>query len=119
MPLKDKITEEFLLALKEAEKELSVMLFHKYSFLEKGPAYYVEYKRESSIVEFLFGPSDWDIEMIIYTSKGKFAFKDLLQDPDIMAWVNKNKYIQQNGRNLKAEMSWVMELLKFSLPIIE
>ena len=119
MILKDKLTEEFLLAVKEAEKELSEMQFHKSSFLEKGPAYYIEYKRESSIVEFLFGPSDWGIEMIVYTSKGKFAFGDLLQDPDISTWANNNRYVQESGRDLKKEILWFIELLKFSLPIIE
>jgi hypothetical protein len=119
MAVKDKLTEEFLVGIKEIESILFLLNFYPYSFEEKGPAYFIKYKRGGSIVEFLFGPSDWDIEIIIFTSKGKFAFKDLLQIPTIAEWVNNNKYKEVNGRNIKNELLWAVELLKTSLPIIE
>jgi hypothetical protein len=114
------LTEEFLNALNEIEVLLFSLLFSRHSFFEKGLAYFVEYKKESNTkVEFLFGPSDWGIEMIIYTSNGKYAGKDLLQIPEILKWVNDNKYKQENGRNLKNELIWFVELLKISLPHVE
>jgi hypothetical protein len=73
------LTEPFLDAIIEVEALLSIMLFRKKSFQEKGFAYFIEYKRNETIVLFLFGPSDWDVEMIINTPKKKYAFKDLLQ----------------------------------------
>jgi hypothetical protein len=120
MAVKDKLTEEFLEALNRIEIVLLSLLFKKHSFFEKGLAYYIEYIKENNTrVEFLFGPSDWNIEMIIYTSKGKFAFKDLLEIPDIQKWVNDNRYKQENGRNVKNELLWFVELLKVSLPLVE
>jgi hypothetical protein len=119
MAIKNKLTEDFLAGIKEIENILFLLNFSAYSFEEKGPAYFIKYKRENSIVEFLFGPSDWDVEIIIITSKGKFAFRDLLQISSIAEWVKNNTYKQVNGRNVKNELLWAVELLKISLPIIE
>jgi len=120
MAIKDKITDEFLKALYEIEIVLFTLHFTLHSFFEKGLAYYVEYRKENNTrIEFLFGPSDWDIEMIVYTSKGKFAFKDLLNIPEISRWVNNNKYQQEGERNVKNELLWFIKLLKFSLPIVD
>lgn len=116
----NKLNEEFSKALDEIELVLFVLLFKRHSFFEKGEASFVEYRKENDIrLEFLFGPSDWDIEMIIYSSKGKYAFKDLLTIPEINKWVINNKYKQENGRNLKNELLWFVELLKVSLPVVE
>jgi len=95
------------------------MQFERDSFIEKGFAYFAKYKKGDCIVEFLFGPAEYQVEMIIYTSNGKFAFKDLLQIPVINEWVNSNRYKQRNGRNVKDELFWFIELLKYSLPIVE
>ncbi len=115
-----KLTEEFLKALNEMEVVLLSLLFKRHSLFEKGLAYYIEYRKENNArVEFLFGPSDWDIEMIIYTSKGRFAFKDLLSIPEINRWVNDNRYKQENGRSVKNELVWLIDLLKVSLPYVE
>ena len=120
MAIKDKLTEEFLKALNESEVMLFILFFKKYSFFEKGLACYIEYGKENNTrVEFLFGPSDWNIEMIIYTSKGRFAFKDLLNIPEIKKWVNDNRYKQEDRRNMKNELLWLIELLKISLPMVE
>jgi hypothetical protein len=119
MAIKDKLTDSFVKALKEIEDSLSLLLFKPCSFEKKGYAYFVQYKKGDSILSFLFGPSDYQIEMIIYTSKGKFAFKDLLQNPSISTWVNMNRYTQENERNLKNELLWFLELLKYSLPFVE
>jgi hypothetical protein len=120
MAIKDKLTEEFLKALNEIEIVLLTLFFKRHSFFKKGLAYYIEYiKQNNTRVEFLFGPSDWDIEMIIYTSKGKFAFKDLLNISEINRWVNDNRYKQGKGRNVKNELLWYVDLLKVSLPYVE
>jgi len=115
----NKLTEEFLNGLIEIELILSLMLFKKKSFQEKGFAYFVEYKKNETIVSFLFGPSDWDVEMIVNTYKRKYAFKDLLQIQEILKWVNENRYKQIGERDIKNELFWFVELLKFSLPFIE
>jgi len=119
MAIKDKLTEEFLEGLEEIKKLLLILLFKQISFDKKGGAYFVKFEKGKTIVEFLFGPSDWNVEMIIYTSKGKLAFKDLLEIPAITKWVNDNRYKQGDGRNVKNELLWFVELLKTSLPIIE
>lgn len=110
----------FLEAINEIEILLFALYFRRYSFFEKGLAFFIEYRKENDTkVEFLFGPSNWDVEMIIYTSKGKFSFKDLLSIPEINSWVDTNRYIQGNGRNIKNELEWFVSLLKISLPYVE
>lgn len=99
---------------------LQALRFKRCSFFEKGLAYFVEYKRENNTrVEFRFGPSNWDIEMIIYSSKGNFSFNDLLSIPDINQWVNANRYIRRNERNVESELFWFVDLLNVSLPYVE
>ena len=116
----DKLTAQFLKALNEIEIVLITLLFKRHSFIEKGLAYYIEYRNKNNTsVEFLFGPSEWGIEMIIFTSKGKFAFKDLLSIPEISSWVNNNKYKQESNRNIKKELEWYIDLLKVCLPYVE
>ena len=119
MAIKDKLTEEFLQALKEVEGVLSKMLFMKHSFFEKGFAYYIQFKRDRTIVEFIFGAPEFQVEIIIYTSKGEFAFKDLLEIPSISNWVENNRYVQKDGRNVKNELLWGIELMKVSLTKVE
>jgi hypothetical protein len=119
MTTKDKITSDFLGSLNECEEILFAMSFKSHSFYENGPSYFIKYKRKNTIVEVLFGPPEFEVEMIIFTAKDKFAFKDLLQIAAIVAWVNDNRYIETNGRNIKNELLWFIDLLKFSLPIIE
>lgn len=114
------VTEDFLEAINEIGIVLLALFFKRHSFFEKGLAYFIEYRKENNTrVEFLFGPSDWDIEMIIYTSKGKFAFKDLFSIPEIISWVNHNRYRQESSRNIKNELEWFVDLLKVSLPYVE
>jgi len=114
------LTKDFIEAINEIEIMLLALFFKRHSFFEKGLAYFIEYRKENNTrVEFLFGPSDWDIEMIIYTSKGKFAFKDLLSIPELSSWVNNNRYKQENSRNIKNELEWFIDLMKVSLPYVE
>ena len=115
------LTEEFLKALDEIDIMLLSLFLKKYTLFKKGLACYIEYRKENNNtrVEFLFGPSDWSIEMIIYTSKGKFAFKDLLGIPDINNGVNNKRYKQDNDRNIKNELEWFVDLVKISLPYVE
>lgn len=117
--MKEKSDEEFLQALKVVENSLLTLQFKTSSFEKKGYAYFVQFKREDCMVRFVYGPPQYEIDIIIYSSKGKFEFKDLLNIPTIAAWVNDNRYVQKNGRDLNSEMLWFVQLLKFSLPIIE
>jgi hypothetical protein len=119
--MKDKLTEDFLQSLKESEPILFALQFKPYSFFEKGPAYYIKYKREitGSIVEFIFGPTDWMVEMIIFTKKGKFEFKDLYEIPAIVKWISNNRYIYKEERDIKTEILYFIDLLKISLPLVE
>lgn len=57
--------------------------------------------------------------MIIYTTKGEFELKDLFEIPVIRKWVNNNRYIQLNDRNIKDELVWFIELMKVSLAEVE
>ncbi len=119
MAISENLNQEFLRALKEVQKILEEMSFVKHSFNEKGYAYYAQYKKHNTIVEFLFGAPEFQIEMIIYTSKGKYAFRDLIKTPFIEKWVNDNRYVQMSERKISSELLWFVDLLKVSLTEIE
>jgi hypothetical protein len=113
-----KINEEFLAALNSSEDVFSEISFEKDRYIEKGYAQYVYYKNKNVKAEFLFGPPDWHIDMIIYVSNKKYSFADLLKIPVILDWVNNNRYKQENSRNIQNELLWFIDLLRVSLPIL-
>jgi len=115
----DKLIEDFLNGIREIEIDLIACGFLASRSEKLGVGYLFRYESGQTTVEFLFGPSDWDIEMIVYTSTGKYAFKDLLAIPLISEWVNQNRYTQEGQRDIKKELGWYVSLLKFSLPLIE
>ena len=119
MAIKDKLTEEYLQAQQEIEAILLDMLFQRHSFIEIGFAYFIQYKKDDTIIEFIFGPPEFQIEMIIFISERKYAFRDLLQIPIISEWVNTNRYVQRNNRNVKDELLWFLKLMKFSMPVLQ
>lgn len=114
------ITEQFLEAINEIDIVLLALSFKRHSSDDKGLACFITYRKKNNTrVKFLFGPSDWEIEMIIYTSRGEFAFRDLFIIPEILLWINNNRSKRGKKRNLKKELGWCIELLKVSLPYIE
>lgn len=119
MAIKDKLSKDFLEALEAVESIFFMLSFVKHSFQEKDFTYYLEFKKDTTIVELLFGPPEFQLEMIIYTTKGEFELKDLFEIPVIRKWVNNNRYIQLNDRNIKDELVWFIELMKVSLAEVE
>jgi hypothetical protein len=115
---KEKLNEEFLIALSRAEQALTEIGFTRDKYIEKGYAQFVYFKSKSAKVEFLFGPSDWHVDMIIYVSNKQYSFGDLLKIPAVLEWVNNNRYKEENGRHLQKEILWFIELLRISHPII-
>jgi hypothetical protein len=115
MVVKGNLTEDFLEGIEDVKKLLIFIQFQPLAFDKKGLAYFVKFQKENTIIEFIFGPSDWDIELIIYIGDQKFAFKDLLEILAIAKWVDDNRYKQSMGRDIKKELLWFVELLKVSL----
>jgi len=115
----DKSSPEFLQALKDVEEFFLLMQFRQNSFLQKGYAYYVEFKRNDTIVLYFYGPGEYNLEMIVTTAKRKFSFGDLLTIPIIATWVSNNKYIDKYEKSLKNSFLYYIEILKIALPIIE
>lgn len=110
-------TESFLQAIKEVEPILFSMAFKKHDHKQKGTISSVKYKDRHVILEFMFGPPEFYIEMIIHTRKRKFTFADLLQISPIKSWVYENKYLHEE-RNLTNELTWFLALAKKSLSIV-
>lgn len=116
----ENLISEYLEGMKEIEGTLFLLGFQRSSFERRGFAIFTTYRNGGIAIDFLFGPSDWDVEMIIRTSNGKrFGFKDLLQIPSISNWVDHNRYVQCEGRDVRSELRWYLQLLKFALPIVE
>ena len=111
--------ESFIESVKEASSLLTEMKFAHHSTIRKGYSTYIDYKRKGTMITFMFGPSDWDVEILIIIGARKYAFKDLLQIPSIHHWVSSNRYEQRSKRIIKDEVIWFIKLLQFALPKIE
>lgn len=118
MRAKNISNEFFPELLIEVEPILLGMSFTKCSYIKKGYAYYVEYKKGDSIVKFMYGPSEYHVEMVIYIPNRKFELKDLLEIPEVASWANNYRHVQFDENIIKNELLWYIELMKFSLPII-
>jgi hypothetical protein len=114
----DALSSDFLHSMDEIERVLSLMNFEMHSSNDRGSAHYVEFKRNDTTVEFMFGPPEFQVEIIVHIASKEYAFKDLLQGPDIADWVRNNKYRQDGKRAVKNELMWFVELLKFSLGVL-
>ncbi len=117
--MKDKTTNDFLQALDDFEKLLSSMSFKDHRVIENGPIYINLYKKDNTSIKIFWGPPEFEIDLIIYTKKRKYEFKDLLEIPTVGKWANENRYVERNGRNYKEEFMWLIELFRICLPIVE
>jgi hypothetical protein len=108
---------KFLKANEDIEALLLNMSYKKVGFLQKGYAYYIEYQSNKNKIEFLYGPPDYDIEMILYIDNKKYAFRDLYKIPEIKKWIEQHR--EHNDKyDFKAIMLWYIKLAMFSLSII-
>lgn len=119
MALKDKLTNDFLEGIQEITLSFEKINYKKTAILKKGFAYYIQFKKKDDLIEFQFGPPDFQIEIIISSEAINYSFKDLLAIPDIEIWVNENLYSQKNERDIKSELNWYLKLIKFSIKILK
>ena len=69
-------------SIKDIESELTDIGFSHLSTTKKGYATYVDYKSADNIqASFMFGPSDWHVELLLIKNGRKYELKDLLQIP--------------------------------------
>ena len=115
-----KSDDVFVESLDEYKSLLNKMGFARTHFERKGYAVFTEYTKEDTKVEFMCGPSDWHVEMIIVASGQHYAFKELLQIPVVSEWIKRNKFSEGNeSYPIKAEVRYFINLLEFVLPILE
>lgn len=111
--------ELFIQSVKDIETVLTDIGLSHLSTEKKGYATYIEYKgAHDTRVTFMFGPSDWDVNIVVKRSGKKYEFKDLLQIPSVAHWMKDNKYKQETGNRIIAdEVGWFVKLLKFVFEI--
>lgn len=110
---------DFFEIFKEIDTRLYEIKFTKVSLIKNGKIYIAEYKRNDCIVKFLYGPPEYRVEMIIYTSFKKYELKDLLENQNVLLWIKGNKFASDNDYDLKRELLWYINLLNFSLSYVE
>jgi hypothetical protein len=113
-----KSEEGFIKSLEEVKPLLDQMGFIQTHFEEKGLAVFTEYAKQDTKVEFMCGPPEWHVEMIITTPRRSYAFKDLLQIPLVDEWFKSNKFSEDNEYNINAELRYFINLLEFALPVL-
>jgi aryl-phospho-beta-D-glucosidase BglC (GH1 family) len=109
--------EAFIKSISEAETILTDIGLSHISTEKKGYATFVGYKGTDTLVSFMFGPSDWNVEILLAKNGKKYAFEDLLQIPLIAQWTIKNKFRQVTNDRIKDEVFWFVNLTKFLLEI--
>jgi hypothetical protein len=107
--------ESFIKSINEAEPILTDIGLSHILTEKKGYATFVDYKGTDTLVSFMCGPSDWNVEILLEKNHRKYAFKDLLQIPSIAQWTIKNKLRQVTNDRLKDEVFWFVDLIKFVL----
>ncbi len=110
-----KTQESFIKSIAESDTILTTLGFFQQSTEKKGYATYINYKRDETLICFMLGPSDWNVEISLYTNKTKYEFKDLLAISSIAQWTSNNKFVQTNEDIIKDEVIWFMEFVRFSL----
>ncbi|MFM7851746.1 MAG: hypothetical protein ACKO96_07440 [Flammeovirgaceae bacterium] len=111
--------ESFIKIMNDMESARTDIGLSHLSTEKKGYATYIDYRgAHNTQVTFMFGPSDWDVEIIIKRNGRKYAFRDLLQIPSVAQWTKDNKYKQETrDRIIADEVSWFVKLLKFTFDI--
>jgi len=110
----DKLSDDFLRGIEKIEELFLNVGFKKVAFFKKGFAFYVEFKNNYSLVKINFGPADYQLDFSICKSNRVFEFKDLLKVPKISEWIDENRYIQIDCRNIVEELIWIFKLVVFS-----
>ncbi len=105
--------ESFIKSIKEVDTILTDIGLSHLSTTKKGYATFIEYKGSDTLVLFMLGPSDWNVEILLELNEKKYAFKDLLQIPSIAQWTRDNKFVQKTNYRIKEEVFWFVDLLKF------
>ncbi len=106
--------ELFIKSLKDLEKVLNDIGLSHLSTTKKGYATFVDYKgKDDTLVTFIFGPSDWHVEILLETNERKYALQDLLQIPSVTQWTRENKFQKKTNDRIKDEVIWFVHFLKF------
>ena len=117
--MKPDVEKQFLTAVSEVSGRLAGLGLSGPVIEHKGHACFVEFQGRAKTVEFIFGPSDWDVEMFISDSQHRLAFRDLLELPQIDAWVKSSRLQRIGTRSIRNELAWYVDLLEFSLPLLQ
>ena len=112
------LIDDFSESMLEAESILASLGFAPHSFRAVGYAQFRQFKKGNMVVEFMFGPSEWQVEMLIETDDQTYALKDLLKIPLLQTWVTENKYIPPDRRNVRLEVLWFLDLVKVAVETI-
>ena len=106
--------EAFIKSIKDMEPELVDIGFSLHSLDKKGFATYIQYKSKENIQAlFMFGPSDWHVELSLTKNERKYELKDLFQIPLIVQWQKENSFRHDSNDRIKEEVTWFVSLLKF------
>jgi len=107
--------ESFIKSVAESDTILTDLGFLHQSTEKKSYATYIKYKRDDTLICFMLGPSDWHVDISIFTNKTKYVFKDLLAISSIAQWAANNKFEQKSVDKINNEVIWFMQFTRFSL----
>jgi hypothetical protein len=106
--------EIFIQSLKNVEIKLNDIGFFHTSTIKKGYATYIHYKMVDNMqILFMYGPSDWHVELSLTKNGRKYEFKDILQIPSISQWIMDNKFQHQTSNSIKDEVTWLVDFVRF------
>jgi hypothetical protein len=106
--------ETFIQSIKEVETRLTDIGLSHLSTTKKGYATYIDFKStDKTQVSFMFGPSDWHVEIVFTANDKKYEFKDLLQIHAVAQWTRDNKFQPKTNDMIKDEVDWLVDLLTF------
>ena len=102
----------FIESVKKIENKLNELNLYHSSTIKKGFATYIAYETLTKTkVEFIYGPADWAIDIVLSKDDKVYGFKDLLKIPVVFQWANGNKINYGKNSKLDDELTWFVNLL--------
>ena len=104
----------FIESTKKVQTRLAEIGFIYQSTINKGYATYIDFiLADKSQLTFMYGPSDWNVEILLNTKKKSYAFKDLMEIPSVAHWVKANQFKSRTNNRVRDELDWFVELITF------
>ena len=107
--------KRFVAALAAIEPDLEALGFRRRAIEEQGFATWLMYSRPDVDVEFVCGPPEYHIDMLIRVGQATYELADLMKRRPIGDWMTEHELKSNQQDALRSEAEWFGALLRVVL----